>query len=54
MGLLMPMVRLNWTSIRVLCFRVAAIRKSLSVERLEQVFDEFHDKGVALYLGARR
>ncbi len=34
------------TNLRVIWGRVAAIRKSLSLERLEQIFDEFRDKGL--------
>ena len=34
------------TNIRVIWGRVAAIRHNLSIERLAQVFDEFHDKGL--------
>lgn len=34
------------TNLRVIWGRVAAIRKNLSVERLEQVFAEFQDKGL--------
>ena len=34
------------TNLRVIWGRVAAVRKNLSLERLEQVFDEFHDKGL--------
>lgn len=34
------------TNLQVLWHRVAAIRKNLSLERLEQVFDQFHDKGL--------
>jgi hypothetical protein len=34
------------TNLRVIWGRVAAVRKNLSLERLEQVFDEFRDKGL--------
>jgi len=34
------------TNLRVIWGRVAAIRENLSLERLEQVFAEFHDKGL--------
>jgi len=34
------------TNLRVIWGRVAAIRRDLTIERLEQVFDEFHDKGL--------
>ena len=34
------------TNLRVIWGRVAAIRKNLSLERLEQVFDEFREKGL--------
>jgi hypothetical protein len=34
------------TNLRVIWGRVAAIRKNLSLERVEQVFNEFHDKGL--------
>jgi hypothetical protein len=34
------------TNIRVIWGRVAAVRKNLSLERVAQVFDEFHDKGL--------
>ncbi|MGA7785151.1 MAG: hypothetical protein WB997_10970, partial [Candidatus Acidiferrales bacterium] len=34
------------TNMRVIWGRVAAVRKNLSLERLAQVFDEFHDKGL--------
>jgi hypothetical protein len=34
------------TNLRVIWGRVAAVRKNLSLERLEQVFDEFHAKGL--------
>ncbi len=34
------------TNLRVIWGRVAAIRKNLSLERVAQVFDEFHDKGL--------
>ncbi len=34
------------TNLRVIWGRVAAVRRNLSLERLEQVFDEFHDKGL--------
>jgi hypothetical protein len=34
------------TNLRVIWGRVAAIRKNLTIERLEQVFDEFQDKGL--------
>jgi hypothetical protein len=34
------------TNLRVIWGRVAAIRRNLTIERLEQVFDEFRDKGL--------
>src|SRR6266404_5916207 len=34
------------TNLRVIWGRVAAIRRTLSLERLEQIFHEFHDKGL--------
>ena len=34
------------TNLRVVWGRVAAIRRNLSLERLEQIFHEFHDKGL--------
>jgi len=34
------------TNVRVIWGRVAAIRRNLSIERLEQIFHEFHDKGL--------
>lgn len=34
------------TNLRVIWGRVAAIRKNLTIERLEQIFDEFQDKGL--------
>ncbi len=34
------------TNLRVIWGRVAAIRHNLSLERLEQIFDEFRDKGL--------
>src|SRR6266853_4933131 len=34
------------TNSRVISGRVAAIRRNLSLERLEQIFDEFQDKGL--------
>ena len=34
------------TNLRVIWGRVAAIRQSLSLERLEQIFDEFHAQGL--------
>jgi hypothetical protein len=34
------------TNIRVLWGRVAVIRQNLSIERLQQIFDEFHNKGL--------
>jgi hypothetical protein len=34
------------TNLRVIWGRVAAVRKNLSLERVAQVFDEFHDKGL--------
>lgn len=34
------------TNLRVIWGRVAAIRRDFTIERLEQVFDEFHDKGL--------
>jgi len=34
------------TNLRVIWGRVAAIRRNLSPERLEQIFHEFHDKGL--------
>jgi|SRR5579872_1004502 len=34
------------TNTRVIWGRVAAIRKNLSLERLDQIFEEFHDKGL--------
>jgi len=34
------------TNLRVIWGRVAAIRENLTIERLEQVFAEFHDKGL--------
>jgi hypothetical protein len=34
------------TNLRVSWSKVAAIRKSLSLERFEQIIDEFHDKGL--------
>jgi hypothetical protein len=34
------------TNLRVIWGRVAAVRLNLTLERLEQVFDEFHDKGL--------
>jgi hypothetical protein len=34
------------TNLKVIWGRVAAIRKNLSPERLDQVFEEFHDKGL--------
>ena len=34
------------TNLRVIWGRVAAIRRSFSIERLEQVLDEFQDKGL--------
>ncbi len=34
------------SSLRVICGRVAAIRKNLSLERLEQIFEEFHANGL--------
>jgi hypothetical protein len=34
------------TNLRVIWGRVAAIRRNLTIERLEQVFDEFQDKGL--------
>jgi hypothetical protein len=34
------------TNLRVIHGKVAAIRKNFSLERLEQVIDEFHDKGL--------
>ena len=34
------------TNLRVIWGRVAAVRRNLTIERLEQVFDEFQDKGL--------
>ena len=34
------------TNLRVIWGRVAAIRRNLTIERLEQIFDEFQDKGL--------
>ncbi len=34
------------TNLRVIWGRAAAVRKNLSLERLAQVFDEFHEKGL--------
>ena len=34
------------TNLRVIWGRVAAIRKNLTIERLEQILDEFQDKGL--------
>src|ERR1700675_1265876 len=34
------------TNLRVILGRVAAIRRNLTIERLEQVFGEFQDKGL--------
>jgi hypothetical protein len=34
------------TNLRVIWGRVAAVRRNLSLERLEQIFHEFHDKGL--------
>ena len=34
------------TNLRVIWGRVAAIRRNLTIERLEQVFEEFQDKGL--------
>jgi hypothetical protein len=34
------------TNLRVIWGRVAAIRHNLTIERLEQIFDEFHEKGL--------
>src|SRR5216684_9077747 len=34
------------TNLRVIWGRVAAVRRNLTLERLEQVFDEFHDRGL--------
>ncbi len=34
------------TNLRVIWGRVAAIRHNLTIERLEQIFDEFQDKGL--------
>jgi hypothetical protein len=34
------------TNLRVIWGRVAAVRRNLTLERLEQVFEEFHDKGL--------
>jgi hypothetical protein len=34
------------TNMRVIWGRVAAIRRNLSLERLEQIFQEFHDQGL--------
>src|ERR1700738_3606594 len=34
------------TNLRVIWGRVAAVRHNLSLERLEQIFHEFHDKGL--------
>jgi hypothetical protein len=34
------------TNLRVIWGRVAAVRRNLTIERLEQVFDEFRDKGL--------
>src|SRR6266481_934554 len=34
------------TNLRVIWGRIAAIRRNLSLERLEQIFLEFHNKGL--------
>ncbi len=34
------------TNLRVIWGRVAAIRHNLTIERLEQIFDQFHEKGL--------
>jgi hypothetical protein len=34
------------TNLRVIWGRVAAVRRNLTIERLEQIFDEFQDKGL--------
>jgi hypothetical protein len=34
------------TNLRVIWGRVAAVRRNLTIERLEQIFDEFRDKGL--------
>jgi hypothetical protein len=34
------------TNLRVIWGRVAAIRRNLTIERIEQIFDEFQDKGL--------
>ncbi len=39
------------TNLRVVWGRVAAIRKNLSVERLEQILEEFRDKGLLFVWG---
>src|SRR5712692_719554 len=39
------------TNLRVIWGRVAAVRRNLTLERLEQVFDEFHDKGLLFIWG---
>ena len=41
------------TNMRVIWGRVAAIRKSLSLERLQQIFDEFIARPV-IYMGRKR
>jgi hypothetical protein len=39
------------TNLRVIWGRVAAVRKNLSLERLEQIFDEFHARGLLFMWG---
>ena len=41
------------TNLRVIWGRVAAVRRNFSMERLEQVFAEFQDKGIAFCLARK-
>jgi hypothetical protein len=45
-GLADPSGCFEVTNLRVIWGRVAAIRQNLTIERLEQIFDEFQDKGL--------
>jgi hypothetical protein len=45
-GLADPSGCFELTNLRVIWGRVAAIRRNLTIERLEQVFEEFQDKGL--------
>jgi hypothetical protein len=50
-GLADPSGCFELTNLRVIWGRVAAIRRNLTIERLEQVFGEFRDKGLLFVWG---